>query len=101
MGNWWQDEEPYPGPKVAPSTSFSTWKETLHNLALGVNYTFVGKGSFQGSMHEFSEKMGDIGILVNVPSPKIPTTREQLLERKKNLTHGPYVGGYDRRGRKY
>ena len=96
MGNWWFDEEPWPGPKEQPPVTLEDYKRV---------FVHIGR-AFGKIMVECSDNLHTtFDSLVKAYDPKPiatpPTTREELLERKKQNKHGPYGGGFDRRGRKF
>lgn len=103
MGNWWIDEEPWPGPKERPPFDLSEFRDAFRTISLSFGRGF-GKlaASFEAmgaSMHDsLAEELKAYKPTSHAGPPR---TREELLERKKNLQHGPYAGGFDRRGRKF
>lgn len=116
MGNWWLDEEPWPGPKQEEPRIQWVYTSGRKTSSFRVNFLDTDLGSWDPApalkglrerlnapFEDLSESFVRLGEAFGIPPEEaFPPTPEQLLARKRrNVQHGPYGGGFDRRGRKF
>lgn len=125
MGDWWIDDAPYPGPKRELA-----WPEALEGLktffnaaAQDFNRQFLAVGRAFGKSAALAEALKEQQVHV-VSGPSLGYMVIDELKEKNNSffgvelqqghpsivpkirpitnkKHGPYGGGFDRRGRKF
>lgn len=105
MGDWWIDEQPWPGPKEQAPTSLGDFARAFRSIGMTYSRAF---GKFAAQLSAYSDHNREsLEELLKDFKPKppsvpfIPPTPEELIKRKQQARHGPYGGGFDRRGRKF
>lgn len=116
MGNWWLDEEPWPSPKQEEPRIHWVYTGSRKASAFRVNFINTDLEGWDPApgLKKLRERLNaafenlpnafiNLGEAFDLPPQEdFPPTIEQLLARKKrNKQHGPYRGGFDRRGRKF
>lgn len=110
---WWIDYDTWPGPGVTHNMTlgeaFQLMREKFRD-ALNLNQVFIPASKLAGkNLDELSKKANDLNRGLNAtgwnnhfhfdaPPPKAVFTPPKA---KTSLKHGPYGGGFDRRGGKF